>query len=197
MKRKPAALQYRLHRCKRRIAKCRQQLKRESKGDHENSHCVVLEAQFEVQVYGDCGESEECQGLALGSQGYVILPDAAEYEVDKVYESGYIRLVSTTGSALDKATGSVGSVFPEGQQNVVIVYNAGVTSVPAYVKLAAILCISEIAVFSERAGANASLAVSRASQRAGDGAAYQTAAALAGKMRTIVRNTIGQKWRFK
>lgn len=129
--------------------------------------------------------SVSIDGVALQSSDY------------KVYESGYIRLVSTTGSALDKATGSVGSVFPEGQQNVVIVYNAGVTSVPAYVKLAAILCISEIAVFSERAGANASLAVSRASQRAGDGAAYQTAAALAGKMRTIVRNTIGQKWRFK
>jgi len=124
-------------------------------------------------------------GVALQSTSY------------ELYESGYVRLVSTAGGALDRATGSAGSVFPSGQQNVVVVYTANESTVPAYVKLAAILAISEIAVLSERAGSNSSLAVSRASQRAGDGVSYNTAAALANKLRTIIRNTIGQKWRFK
>jgi len=129
--------------------------------------------------------SVSIDGVALQSTDY------------KVYNSGYIKLVSSVGSAIDRATGTAGAAFPEGQQNVVIVYSGGVVSVPAYVKLAAMLCLAEISVYSEKAGANASLAVSRASQRAGDGANYATSAALATKLRSIIRNTIGQKWRFK
>ena len=125
-------------------------------------------------------------GVALQSADY------------KVYTSGYIRLVSTAGSALDRATGSVGASFPEGQQNIEVVYVANDSTPPAFVKLAAILCITELAIFSERAGADSSLAVSRASQRAGESAApYRSAASMAGKLRTIIRNTIGNKWRFE
>jgi len=116
----------------------------------------------------------------------------------KVYSSGYIRLTSVTGSALDRATGSVGSAFPVGQQNVLVVYVANDATVPAIVKLAAILCISELALTAERGGADSSLAVSRASQRAGESdRTFVRSVDVSGKIRTIIRNTIGQKWRFE
>jgi len=116
----------------------------------------------------------------------------------KVYEAGYIRLVSVAGSSLDRATGSSGTAFPEGQQNITVVYVANQSTVPAFVKLAAILCIEEIALYYERAGASTSLAVSRATQRAGESAGnfFGFPTGLAAKLRYIIRDTIGQKWRF-
>jgi len=113
-----------------------------------------------------------------------------------VYSSGYIRLVSSNYGALDRALGS-GSVFPVGRQNIDVVYTANAATVPAYVQLAAILAISELALISRRGGADGSLAVSRATQRAGeDNRTNRRSVDISGRLRTIIRNTIGEKWRY-
>lgn len=130
--------------------------------------------------------SVSVDGVALQSSEY------------KVYESGFIRLVSSTGSAIDAAVGSVGSTFPVGQQNVTVVYVGGYANVPGRVRFAATICISEIALVAERGGADSSFAVSRATQRAGESdRSFVRSVDITGKVRTIIQNTIGQRWRFK
>ena len=114
----------------------------------------------------------------------------------EVYNAGYIRLVSSTGSDLDEAMGTVQSVFPKGTQNIDVVYVAGNASVPGYVRLAAILMVTELALVSERAGADGSLSISRSTQRAGFGDIRPRSTDVSGALRTIMQNTIGDRWRF-
>lgn len=125
--------------------------------------------------------------VSIGSTEYV------------VYSSGYIRLVSGSPSgALEKALGSTSARFPVGEQNIDIVYTAHSSTVPAYVRLAAILMVSEMAMVAERAGADGSLAVSRAVQRAGESErSYRRSFDISGRLRAILSNTIGEKWRFR
>jgi hypothetical protein len=114
----------------------------------------------------------------------------------KVYSAGYIRLVSTSDSALAEAIGG-GSVFPAGQQNVTVSYTAQNASVPGRVRFAATVMISQIAMISNRGGADSSLSVSMASQRGGETSApWPRPTDVTGKLRTIMRNTIGDKWKF-
>lgn len=119
---------------------------------------------------------------------------STEYEV---YDSGYIRLVGYRGSAIDNALGTYGAVFPIGQNNITVVYTANNSTVPGFVKLAALLMITELALVSERAGVDGSLAVSRASTRAGETVIYPRSTDISGRLRTIMGNTIGDKWKFR
>ena len=115
----------------------------------------------------------------------------------KVYTSGYIRLVGSTGTSLESALGAVGSAFPVGPQNITVSYTAEVAQVPGRVRLAAILMISEIALIHERGGSDGSLAVSRAVSRAGErDLQFPFSDDLSARLRRIMRNTIGEKWKF-
>ena len=150
--------------------------------DGDGSDTLVLKNSPIVSV-----ASLSIDSVALGPTEYV------------VYSVGYIRLVSgSPSSSIVRAMGSVAATFPIGQQNVDIVYTAHSASVPAYVKLAAFLMVSEMAMVSERAGSDSSLAVSRATQRAGESdRGLRRSTDISGRLRTIMRNTIGQKWKFK
>lgn len=124
-------------------------------------------------------------GTSISSTGY------------KVYQSGYIRLISDSGTSLDSALGAVGAAFPAGTQNVSVSYTADVGQVPGRVRLAAILMISEIALIHERGGSDGSLAVSRAVSRAGErDLQFPFSDDLSARLRRIMRHTIGEKWKF-
>lgn len=115
----------------------------------------------------------------------------------KVYEAGYIRLVGSLGSAINEAIDGL-PTFPVGQQNITITYTAQNASVPGRVRFAATVMITQIAMISERGGADSSLAVSRASQRGGESSSpWPRSTDVTGKLRTIMRNTIGDKWNFR
>jgi len=116
----------------------------------------------------------------------------------KVYEEGYVRLVkSNTGTALDEAMSVNDVVFPKGQQNVTITYVANNSDVPGYVRNAATFMIAEIALVRERGGADGSLSVSRAVQRAGESTYRPRAVDITGRLRNIMINTIGDRWKFE
>lgn len=149
--------------------------------DGNGSDLLVLNHTPVVSV-----SSVSIDGTGVESSGYA------------VYSAGYIRLVSgESGYPVSHAIGDTRAVFPAGQQNISITYTALSASVPPFVKLAAMLMIAEMAMVAERAGADSSLAVSRATQRAGESdRALRRSTDVSGRLRTILRNTIGEKWRF-
>lgn len=128
--------------------------------------------------------------LAIGD----VQVSSSQYEV---YSSGYIRLVHSLGSPIVEAMNSPASSFPVGQQNVAVTYSAGVSSVPGRVRFAAILMIIQMSLVRERAGADGSLSISMAGgKQAGERDRSLYGTDISGKMRHIMRTTIGHRWDF-
>jgi hypothetical protein len=118
---------------------------------------------------------------------------ASEY---KVYQEGYIRLVSSVGTPISEAIYRPSSRFPVGQQNVAVVYSAS-SDPPARVRLAAKMMISSMALVHERGGAQSSLALSMSGPKeAGDSDRPTWSADISGRLRRIMRNVLGARLRF-
>ena len=154
-----------------------------------------------VQNYTESLDGDGTDTLYLSNRPVTAVSSLVIDSVDlasteyKFYTAGYIRLVSYYGSAIDRSVGTYDAVFPVGQQNVTVTYSAGETT-PEQVRLAAILMVAELANVSRRAGADGSLSVSRATRTAGEAGPWPRSTDISGRLRSIMRNTIGNKWKF-